>query len=479
MERFRSGVTDAGFWAMFLTAVVLALALLVPQHARGEKAQKLDPNTCQQEGTCWIPAGGDPQPIDKKKKKEAKLAFNSGYASGQKFALPGTKKGNSVLLWMAIMEEWYGPWVLYYHGMKSYYALIRNIVFESRGNPYGATKSTVWIERGLTSVNDGFASRYDFDPCGDPRIAVWASAKNNENRRLKLHELVTSADPKEVQRWSWLSDVERMEAERWISAMGSVNSGVLMKLAWKANIHKIPEESDVTPWGRFIGRLRYWDNQGVLVAYKAGISVSPWRFGFRMGRGDNNEQVFCMISWRFSPGDVIKIPWPLGDQQYTVLEEDTMDSILAVFNEAAQASAEEVCAAQGPNTQACKQWRKYELTALDVVETNYTTNPTCMGFQGESFWDPAYAVPEMPTAKYGFPGEAAFGDRCVKKQTAWRHKLGKFLTTVIRRGDPEFVALQEQGYFPTEEEYAWFEENIGDWKIADSPLVAPLLDELD
>lgn len=479
MRRFCTGVTDAGFWAMFLTAVLLVLALLAPQHAWAKKGQKLDPDTCQEEGTCWIPAGGDPQPIDKKVKKEANLSFNSGYESGQKFALPGTKKGDSVLLWMALMEEWYGPWVLYFHGMKSYYALIRNIVFESRGNPFGATKSTVWIERGLTSTNDGFASQYNFDPCGDPRIAVWSSAKNNENRRIKLYGLVYSDDPKEQERWSWLGEVERIEAERWISAMGSVNSGVLMKMAWKAGVHQIPEEADITPWARFIGRIRYWDNHGTLYSYKAGISVSSWRFGFRMGRGKNNENVFCMLSWRLAPGDVLVISWPLGDQTYTVQEGDTLDTILARFNNLAAESAEEVCAAHGAKTKACKIWRQYELTYLDVIVANYTVGPECMGFQGDSFWDPAYAVPEMPEPKYPFPGEAKFGDRCVQHQKAWREKLGKTLGTAVRRGDPAFAKLQEQGYFPSEEEYAWWEENIGTWKIADSPLVQPLLDKLD
>ncbi len=377
-----------------LLGALLVLASLNAE-AQGKKDKTLDPDTCQEAGTCWIPAGGKPQPILKNVKKGT---FKEGYETGKKFALPGTKKGDGVLLWMALIEEWYGPWILMNLGPMSYFAAVRRVKFESNGNPYAATESEIWIERALTSLGPEICEKYDFDPCGDAKIALWGMAMQNLERREKLatHD-----------NWDFLDDWPRSEKELWMSFSGSVSSAPIRKMAKKAKVHKItPEqrEAGVTPWKRLIGMMKKWDNTGALYVLKSGIAITNWRLGFRGGRCKNNHIVFPQIC---------------GD--------DCQDG---------------------------------------------------MAWGSEEFYDPDDAPP-MPKAKYKYPGAANFGKRCKAHQKEWRAIMGKVLSKTLRRGTPKFKKMQEAGFFPTDEEYAWFDENIGPWRISDSPVVKPLLEKLN
>jgi hypothetical protein len=381
------------FIAALLFGCLLVMAGIV--NATAPKDKTLDPDTCQEAGTCWIPAGGDPQPILSKVEKGT---FAGGYETGKKFALPGGKKGDGLLLWMAIIEEWYGPWVLINLGSMSYYAATRRIVLESRGNPYAATKSTTWIERSLTSLNPAFCEKHGFDPCGDPEIAIWGMMTQNEERRATFEE---------KDGWAFLDDWPREEREIWLSFSGSINAGSLKSMAKKAKVDQITpqqRENGVTPWTRLIGMMKKWDNNGKLYIFKGGIAITNWRLGFRGGRCKNNQIVFPQIS------------------------------------------------------------------GIEGVDG--------MGYGHEEFRAEG-SVPPMPTPKYPWPGEANFGKKCLKHQKEWREIMGKLLTNVLRRGDDDFKKMQEKGFFPSDEEYEWFDENIGPYKIADSPLVKPLLDDLN
>ena len=435
----------ASYIAAILFGVLLVLSGIVD--AQGKKDKTLDPDTCQEEGTCWIPAGGDPQPI---LKKVDKGTFNHGYTSGKNFLIPGEdpKSGNH-LLWMAIMEEWYGPWCLFHQNERSYYKCLQAIVFESRGNPYGATDSTVWIERGLTSVHPDFAQKYDFEVCGDPEVAIWGASQANHERRETLAT---------KENWDWLNGHPRMEQERWLKATGSLNATAVLSMAKKSNADDVtPEmaENGTTPWKRFIGAIRKWDKSGIIYLYKGGISVTPWKMGFRLGRGEGQESQYPMIQWRLTVGDEVVVPMKKV-VNHIVVEGDTIEGITAQYCEGKK----------------CPSVQKF------VVANAEVGHPDAMCYANGHFYDPGIMKP-MPTPKATFPGEGNFGKACLKQKKAWREKLGKSLATVIRRGTPVFKELQDQGYFPSEELYEWWEQNVGNCKVADSPLVIEALEKLN
>lgn len=398
--------------AAILAGVLLVLAGIL--EAGTPKDKTLDPDTCQEAGTCWIPAGGDPQPIFSKVEKGT---FNNGYVAGRDFLMPGTKKGDNHLLWLTVIEEWYGPWCLKHRGLRSYYKCLQAIVFESHGNPYGYTKSSVWIERGLTSVHPSFAEEYDFAVCGDPEVAIWAASRENLDRR----EWIETGDL-----WTWLEGHDRQEKEWWLGAGGSLNAAVVVRMAKKANAHKVtPEiaaEKGVTPSKRLIGALRKWDQSGIIYMMKSGISITPWRMGFRMGRKKAQDERYPMISWR-----------PEEGQGY--------DDVLE---------------------------------AASAAEWNHET----MCYGGPEFYDPDFELP-MPTPKAPFPGHKLFGRQCKKHKDEWRKRLGKTLAQArtLMRGTPEYIELQEQGIFPSDEDWTWWEEHIGSCAVIDSPVVQRLLDD--
>lgn len=428
--------------AALLFGVLLVLASMV--RAQGTVDKTLDPDTCQEEGTCWIPAGGKPQPIVSKVEKGT---FNNGYTTGEGFLVPGTKKADSHLLWLAIIEEWYGAWCLYYQNERSYYKCLQGIVFESRGNPYGATDSSVWIERGLTSAHPDFAEKYDFEVCGDPEVAIWAASQENHERRGTLAS---------GENWTWLQGHPRMEQERWLKATGSLNGSVILSMARKSNADDVTPDMDTTPWKRLIGALRKWDKSGIIYAHKSGISVTPWRMGFRLGRAKAQEIQYPMIQWRLTVGDEIVVPLKKKKVvKHIVVEGDTVESIIAQY-----------CKKKCP-------------TPEDVVRANAEIgHPEAMCYANGHFYDPTIMKP-MPEPKRPFPGHNLFGKLCLKHKKEWRAKLGKSLMTVIRRGTPSFRELQEQGYFPSDEMYEWWEQNIGCCKVADSPIVVPLMDKIN
>jgi len=445
-----------------ILALLLGVLLVLASMNAGATAPKddtLDPDTCQEEGTCWIPAGGKPQPILSNVKKGT---FNEGYTTGKKFLLPGGEKFDNHMLWLVVIEEWYGPWCLWYHGERSYYKCLQGIAFESRGNPYAATKSVVWIERGLTSTNDEFAAKYDFDPCGDPEVSIWAASQENHERR----EWIENGEL-----WEWLEGHDRTEKERWLRASGSLNASVVVKMAKEATSHKItPEQVDggkVTPWNRFIGQLRKWDQSGIIYAKKSGISISPWRMGFRLGRAEAQEKRYPMISWRPRPqfedepssGVVVQVPVSKKVAKEKGIPKGVAEVILHGID------LEEIA-------------EEYRTTVAAIVELNYEYSDTAMCYANGHFYDPDIMRP-MPDPKAPFPGTKLFGKKCINNQKAWREKLGKNLKQAIRRGDPEFEELQELGFFPPDEMYDWWNENIGHCKVSESPLALHILHKIN
>lgn len=432
----------------YIMAILFGAILILSQVAHGTapKDKTLDPDTCQEAGTCWIPAGGDPQPIVSKVEKGT---FNNGYTKGKKFLVPGEdSKVINHLLWMAIMEEWYGPWCLYYLNERSYYKCLQGIVLESRGNAYGYTNSTVWIERGLTSVHPDFAEKHNFEVCGDPEVAIWAASQENHERREKI---VTAEN------WDWLDDHPRMEKENWLGATGSLNASAVLSMARKSNADSVSPDQKVTPWKRLIGALRKWDQSGMIYSHKGGISITPWRMGFRLGRGEAQKLRYPMISWR--PGEVVTVH--VSKKAAKALGIPKGPTEVALEGRTLQELAEE-----------------YKTTVTDIVVWDAVLGEDKMCYGSTEFYDPGIMKP-MPTPKLEFPGHNQFGKLCVKQGKAWRVKLGKTLATVIRRGTPEFKELQAEGYFPSDEMYEWWEENIGDCRVSESPLVVEALAKLD
>lgn len=443
----------------FLFGALLLLTAMGAD-AMSPKDDTLDPDTCQEEGTCWIPAGGKPQPILAKVEKGT---FNSGYTSGTAFLVPGTPKGDNHLLWLVVIEEWYGPWCLKHQNERSYFKCLQGIVFESRGNPYGITNSSVWLEMGLTSANDGFAAEYDFDPCGDPETCIWASSAENHGRRRTIAE---------GEQWDWLDGHSRLERERWLSATGSVNGGVVLRMAKDANAHKVTPETveggGVTPWKRFIGALRKWDKSGIIYAKKAGISITPWRLGIRLGRKISQEKRYPMISWRPDPahhdesegGVRLLVPVSKKAAKERGIEPGVVEVV--VHDDLLGQIAEE-----------------YYTTVPEIVSLNAQWSSESMCYSNHLFYDPSIELPQ-PKAKAPFPGSKLAGKKCKKHKKEWRAKLGKTLAQAsqMRRGSPEFEELQAQGWFPSDEEYEWWEENIGQCKVADSIVVRHLLHKI-
>lgn len=433
--------------AVLLFGCLLVVAGL--SAATAPKDKTLDPDTCQEAGTCWIPAGGDPQPILKEVKKGG---FNAGYTSGQNFLMPGTQKGNNHLLWLVVIEEWYGPWCLFFHGERSYFKCLQGITFESRGNPYAATKSTVWIERGLTSTNDGFAAKYDFDPCGDPEVSIWAASQENHERR----EWIENGEF-----WDWLDGHSRHEKERWLAASGSLNANVVVKMAKKANAHKVtPEkaaEGKVTPWTRLIGQLRKWDKSGLIYLMKSGISITPWYMGSRMGRKIAQEKRYPMISYKPNGHVLVNVSKKVAKEKEIPkgITEISLDDY----------TIEEIA-------------EEYKTTVPDIVALNAEWSHEAMCYANGKFYDPDI-MPPMPDPKAPFPGEANYGKKCLKHQKEWRSIMGKNLQNAVRRGDPKFLKMQEEGWFPSEEEYEWWEENIGNCKVADSIVVQEIIHKIN
>lgn len=452
MERVESCILALLFGAL------LVLASL-PTEAQGKKDKTLDPDTCQEAGTCWIPAGGKPQPIYKNVKKGT---FNEGYTTGQKFLLPGGKMFDNHILWLVIIEEWYGPWCLYYHGERSYFKCLQGIKFESGGNPYAATKSDVWLERGMTSVNDGFAAEYDFDPCGDPEACVWAASQENHERREWIEN---------GKLWDWLDGHDRLEKERWLAASGSLNASVVARMAKNANAHKITQEQvaegKVTPWKRFIGQLRKWDKTGMIYAKKVGISITPWRMGFRLGRKEAQEKRYPMISWRpravheNEPDSGILVKIPVNKKAAKKKEIPKGITEVSLHGVTLAQIAEE-----------------YHTNVSSIVALNYEYTDEGMCYANGHFYDQDIMRP-MPKAKAPFPGGKLFGKKCLKHQKEWRSIMGKTLKTTVRRGDPKFEKMQAEGFFPSDEMYDWWEENIGYCRVVDSPLVQHLLHKIN
>jgi len=435
-------------WRAMAVTVVVA-QLLFAGAALGKGDKKLDPNTCQEEGTCWIPAGGDPQPIDKKKVKEKKKTFNAGYTTGKKFLVPGEGTGfENHMLWMAIMEEWYGPWCLYYLNERSYYKCLQGITFESRGNSYGCTDSTVWIEMGLTSVHPDFAEEYDFEVCGDPEVAVWAASQENHNRRKRLS---TSEN------WEWLDEHPRLEKENWLGATGSLNAAIVLSMARQSNADHVKPEQKVTPWKRFIGALRKWDKSGMIYQKKSGISVSPWRMGFRLGRGTAQKIRYPLMFWR--PEDLVTLNVTKKASKKLGIPKGPIEVGLE------DKSIQELA-------------KKYHVSVTDIALRDASLGADKMCYGSTKFYDPDIMKP-MPKPKAPFPGHAKFGKPCKKYKKQWRAVLGKNLHQALRRGTPTFKKLQAEGYFPSDELYEWWEENIGKCRISESPLIQEKLAKLN
>lgn len=433
----------------YIAAILFGILLVLAGIAEGggKKDKTLDPNTCQQEGTCWIPAGGEPQPILKKVKKDT---FNAGYVSGKKFLIPGTQKGDLHLLWLAVMEEWYGPWCLYYQGGRSYYKCLQSIKFESGGNPFGYTGSTVWTEIGLTSAHPDFAEEYDFAVCGDSEVAIWAASRENMNRRewIETGKL-----------WKWLADYPREEKEWWLGAGGSMNASVIARMAKDANAHKVDPEMSVTPSKRFIGALRKWDKSGVIYAKKVGISITPKFMGIRLGRKEAQRIRYPMISWR--PSEKLTVHISKKVAKIKDIPRGPME--LAMGGRTLQELADE-----------------YQVSIADLAKWNARQDAYGMCYGSDVFYDPE-ALPPMPTPKKPFPGHKKFGKECKRHKDEWRNRLGRNLKEVARlhRGNSEFEELQAQGYFPPDELYDWWEENIGHCRVSTSPLLEGLLHKLE
>ncbi len=356
---------------IYLLALVLAVPALAAEPKVGTPEWEA---TCQDAGTCWIPAGGKPQPIVKDKFHG--LTFKAGVWSGTNFALPGTKVGDGMLRGMATMEQWYGPWCLLYGTERSYFQCLRVIWLESRGNPYGATDSTVLIERGLTSVDPGLGKEYGGDPCGDPEWAIWVAQRDSHDRRAYL-----DASPD----WQWLKNYSRREQEKWASATGSLNANAVLRWAKDSGA-----DEHATPFKRMIGWLQQQEKKGVFQVIKAGVAVNAFRMGFRLGRAVNNGNVFALLT-----------------------EDDT---------DAGQ----------------------------------------CWG--SVSFYDPNFDEAPGPTPKHPWDGKGAFGAKCSKHKAEWKTKLKSMSLD-------EWRAMQSEGYFPTDEQYAWWEANIGACRVSDLPLV--------
>lgn len=428
------------YLSMVLFGALLALAGTV--EGKGKKDKTLDPETCQEAGTCWIPAGGDPQPVLKKVEKDT---FNHGYTSGRKFLVPGEDpKFTNHLLWMVIIEEWYGPWCLYYLNERSYYKCLQGIVFESRGNAYGCTDSTTWIEMGLTSVHPNFAEEHNFEVCGDPEIAIWAASRENHGRR---ESLVTAES------WGWLDGHSRRQKEMWLGATGSLNANAVLYMAKEANADGVTpemvEQKKITPFKRLVGALRKWDKTGAIYLKKKGIGVTPWFIGFRLGRGEAQKIRYPMISWR--PGEVVMVKVSKKVAKALGIQAGSQD--IALEGRTIFELAEE-----------------YDTTVVDIASYNVVLGGGGMCYGSEVFYEPGIMKP-MPAPKSPFPGHNNFGKPCKKYKKQWRQKIGKSLATAVRRGTPVFKELQEQGYFPPDELYEWWEATIGDCRVSESPLI--------
>lgn len=379
----------------FLGRLLLAAALWAgPAWGETPKAPKVGSEeweqTCQAAGTCWIPAGGKPQPIVKNKFDD--LTFSQGVWSGTHFALPGSKIGDNLLRGMARMEELYGPWCLEYQTEWSYFQCLRIILLESRGNYNGATKSSALIERGLMSIDPKLGAKYGGDPCGDPEWSIAVVSLDSHNRRKHISE---------AKGWEWLNNHDRLEQEKWASATGSLNGSAVIRWAEESGATKTGVAS---PFKRMIGWLQGKDKIGKIWTVKYGIAVNPFRMGFRLGRAINNQDVFQLLT--------------------------------GIEGEAGM----------------CFGSKKFYDPTFDVLDDN-------------TGWS-------LPEPKKPYTTSNVWGDSCEKHKAT----TAAMLKTLVV-GSPEWKELQAKGVFPSDSEYAWFEDSIGACRVRDLPLVKAAMEK--
>lgn len=276
---------------LFLAAMVaLGVAALVVLFSLAARGQELDPETCQEEGTCWIPAGGEPQPIKgvslskpwKKCPDDWCPSIEEGVNSGVGWCSSDKCLKNHITGAYDIWGIWHPPIEEMCGGQPGMWPA-QTMRTESFGNIFSMTKSGT-KECGLASVDRVHAKQLDINAC-DPIANIWATCWYRNKRLLNLREK--------------LPDIERAPLQdQWLlaGAGGAVGSGKVIALIQKSGALKTDADGNLKKKSPYAHLIKYmkglhnrWEKANEVYALKKqiglgaalkkmGLSEKQWKY---------------------------------------------------------------------------------------------------------------------------------------------------------------------------------------------------------
>jgi hypothetical protein len=247
--------------------VLLGVMALIILFSLAARAQELDPDTCQEEGTCWIPAGGEPEPImgslgEPWKKMCAKPgewcpSIAEGVSSGESWCSSDKCLKNNITKSYSIYQKW-GP-----------------VIDEMCGAAVGNGQPGIWVsqtvrteacagneggkcdvfnmtksgtkECGLASVTVSMAEELNINAC-DPYANLYATCYYRADRVIKMRDK--------------LPDLEKAPLEdQWLiaGAGGAVGCGKVITLIQKSGALSTNKDGDLkhsSPYTRMITYIK-------------------------------------------------------------------------------------------------------------------------------------------------------------------------------------------------------------------------------
>jgi hypothetical protein len=254
----KGGVVDRKQRFFLLVVVLIGVAALIVLFSFAARGQELDPNTCQEEGTCWIPAGGEPQPL---KGAVVGTPWKKTCASGDDWC-PSIAAGvDSGVNWCSsdkciknhitgayeIWDTWHPPIEEMCGGQPGMWPA-QTMRTESFGDVFSMTTSGT-KECGLASVDRVHAEKLNVNAC-DPMANIYATCWFRNKRLLVLREKLPDVTKAPLQ-------------DQWLlaGAGGAVGSGKVIALIQKSGALKTDKD----------GKLKHADPYDYLIRYMKGL----------------------------------------------------------------------------------------------------------------------------------------------------------------------------------------------------------------